>query len=88
MAIEIINTDGVDEKFIWDEINDVEVEKNRKVRKAEFILQDDGITVLERFWFVPVNFERIRRITGYLVGTTERWNDAKRAEEHDRVKHM
>lgn len=32
-------------------------------------------------------FERIRRITGYLVGTTDRWNNAKRAEEHDRVKH-
>lgn len=32
-------------------------------------------------------FDRIRRITGYLVGTMDRWNDAKRAEEHDRVKH-
>ena len=32
-------------------------------------------------------FERIRRITGYLVGTVERFNNAKRAEEHDRVKH-
>ena len=35
----------------------------------------------------PVPFERIRRITGYLVGTMDRWNDAKRAEERDRVKH-
>ena len=35
-----------------------------------------------------VRFERIRRITGYLVGTVERFNDAKRAEERDRVKHM
>ena len=34
-----------------------------------------------------VNFERIRRITGYLVGTMDKWNDAKKAEEHDRVKH-
>lgn len=34
-----------------------------------------------------VKFERIRRITGYLVGTTERFNDAKSAEERDRVKH-
>ena len=34
-----------------------------------------------------VKFERIRRITGYLVGTTERFNDAKKAEERDRVKH-
>lgn len=34
-----------------------------------------------------VPFERIRRITGYLVGTLDKWNDAKRAEERDRVKH-
>lgn len=32
-------------------------------------------------------FERIRRITGYLVGTLDRFNDGKRAEERDRVKH-
>lgn len=34
-----------------------------------------------------VKFERIRRITGYLVGTIDRWNNAKKAEEEDRVKH-
>ena len=34
-----------------------------------------------------VGFERIRRITGYLVGTLDRFNNAKRAEENDRVKH-
>ena len=34
-----------------------------------------------------VKFDRIRRITGYLVGTTDRLNNAKRAEERDRVKH-
>lgn len=34
-----------------------------------------------------VDFERIRRITGYLVGTLDRFNDAKRAEVEDRVKH-
>lgn len=34
-----------------------------------------------------VTFERIRRITGYLVGTMDRWNDAKKAEERDRVVH-
>lgn len=34
-----------------------------------------------------VPFERIRRITGYLVGTVDRFNNGKRAEEHDRVKH-
>ncbi len=34
-----------------------------------------------------IRFERIRRITGYLVGTLERFNNGKRAEERDRVKH-
>lgn len=34
-----------------------------------------------------VRFERIRRITGYLVGSLDRWNNAKKAEERDRVKH-
>ena len=34
-----------------------------------------------------VGFERIRRITGYLVGTVDRFNNGKRAEESDRVKH-
>lgn len=34
-----------------------------------------------------VKFERIRRITGYLVGTTDRFNNAKQYEEKDRVKH-
>lgn len=34
-----------------------------------------------------VGFERIRRITGYLVGTVDRFNNAKRAEVEDRVKH-
>mgnify|MGYP000962520364 CR=1 FL=1 len=33
-----------------------------------------------------VGFDRIRRITGYLVGTTDRWNDAKQAELKDRQK--
>ena len=34
-----------------------------------------------------IKFERIRRITGYLTGTVDRWNTAKQAEERDRVKH-
>ena len=41
----------------------------------------------ERLIGEGVGFERIRRITGYLVGTLDRFNNAKKAEEHDRVKH-
>jgi len=40
-----------------------------------------------KYNFAPIKFDRIRRITGYLVGTVDRWNNAKRSEESDRVKH-
>jgi ribonucleoside-triphosphate reductase len=41
----------------------------------------------ERLIGAGVKFQRIRRITGYLVGSLERWNDAKRMEERDRLRH-
>ena len=48
--------------------------------------EEEGSVVLH--WIVQgEKFERIRRITGYLVGTIDRWNNAKRAEEKERVKH-
>ena len=51
-------------------------------------LKIDGDFVDMNYTFVNnVPFERIRRITGYLVGTVDRFNNAKRAEEKDRVKH-
>lgn len=43
--------------------------------------------VSERERGLGVRFSRIRRITGYLTGDLNTWNSAKRAEEHDRVKH-
>jgi len=39
------------------------------------------------YYFEERPFHRIRRITGYLVGTLDRFNNAKRSEERDRVKH-
>ena len=47
----------------------------------------DGDYVDIDYTLEPIKFERIRRITGYLVGTTDRFNNAKRAEESQRVKH-
>ena len=47
----------------------------------------DGDYVELSYDFGSQPFQRIRRITGYLVGTLDRFNNAKRAEEHDRVKH-
>ncbi|MVB11311.1 hypothetical protein CAFE_20210 [Caprobacter fermentans] len=50
-------------------------------------IEPDGDYVNLSYELEQVPFERIRRITGYLVGTMDRWNNAKRAEERDRVKH-
>lgn len=47
---------------------------------------DEDMIELEYKW-QEKPFHRLRRITGYLVGTLDRWNNGKRAEEHDRVKH-
>lgn len=47
----------------------------------------DGVDVDLKFYLPEVKFSRLRRITGYLTTSLERWNDAKRAEEADRVKH-
>ena len=86
MNVEIYNPDGLSEEFIRAEIAQAEKEKNRKARRVEFYRVDDE-NAREVFYWAPVNFQRIRRITGNLVGTIDRWNDAKRAEEKDRVKH-
>lgn len=54
------------------------------VQSITATLNEDGFVDID---YKTQKMERIRRITGYLVGTIDRWNDAKRAEEHDRVKH-
>ena len=51
------------------------------------IAEDDEKDALLYYDVQPLPFQRLRRITGYLVGTLDRWNDGKRAEERDRVKH-
>lgn len=51
------------------------------------IIKLDGEYVDLEWHFAPVPFDRIRRITGYLVGTLDRFNDGKRAEVADRVHH-
>ncbi len=83
---EIINKDNLPMDYICAEIAQCEKARGRVVRKAEFLDNGDG-TSTQRFWFQPVGFDRIRRITGYLVGDINRFNDAKRAEVQDRVKH-
>ena len=55
---------------------------------SEMDIKIDGEYVDIDYHLDDVPFQRIRRITGYLVGTLDRFNNAKRAEVDDRVKHM
>ena len=69
---------------------DAYVDRARQKYNREPLSMDisvDGDEVELSYDFGNVPFQRIRRITGYLVGTLDRFNNAKRAEEHDRVKH-
>lgn len=58
---------------------------SKTLKRLHLALHGEEIDLQYEFQAVP--FERIRRITGYLVGTVDRFNDAKRAEERDRIKH-
>ena len=58
---------------------------NRHITGLDIVVDNDFVDL--KYHFAPVKFERIRRITGYLVGTTDRFNNAKIAEVNDRVKH-
>ena len=76
----------ITEREIVNYIDYIEDRSDEKLASLEISAADGGNVALD-YKLQPPKFERIRRITGYLVGTTDRWNNAKRAEEHDRVKH-
>lgn len=63
----------------------LEKKYNRKLKSLDIHLDGDYADL--NYEWEPAPFERIRRITGYLVGDMRHWNDGKTAEEKDRVKH-
>lgn len=67
-------------------VNYLQEKYNRKLESLDINIDGDHAEL--NYTFEPVKIERIRRITGYLVGTMDNWNNAKSAEERDRVKHM
>lgn len=83
----------VNGEFSQDEIDGIiELVKNKRPKEELESLvisidENDNDFVNIEYKFKVVPFERIRRITGYLVGTTEKWNNAKQAELKDRLKH-
>lgn len=60
---------------------------DREIDRIDIEIDGDYVNLTYHFSDTPVPFKRIRRITGYLVGDLSAWNDAKRKEEEDRVKH-
>ena len=86
MAAEItVNGASLDQIEIQEYVNYLQEKHGRQLSSLTINVDGDFVDLNYRLSTVP--FERIRRITGYLVGTMERWNDAKTAEEAGRVKH-
>lgn len=87
MDVTIHNLDNIPEEIVQAAIAMMEQEEGRRVVEISIRRTGNpdeyGITPV----FEKVPFQRIRRITGYLVGTLDRFNNAKRAEVEDRVKH-
>ena len=91
-----MNFNGTEVKVVGGVLDDNEIqcylEKLRKeypeehISVLEITLNPDDTVSLD-YGVKPPEFQRIRRITGYLVGTLDRFNNAKREEERDRVKH-
>ena len=83
MSIKITGNAPIKEQQAYVEY--LENKYQRKLKSLDINLDGEFADLNYEFEHVP--FERIRRITGYLVGTMDQWNDAKFAEEADRVKH-
>lgn len=87
MDVTIHNLDNIPEEIVRAAIAMMEQEEGRRVVEISIRRTGNpdeyGITPV----FEKMPFQRIRRITGYLVGTLDRFNNAKRAEVEDRVKH-
>ena len=81
----LVITGNADPKEAQAYVEYLEEKYNRKVSKLDINIDGEYADLNYELEHVP--FERIRRITGYLVGTMDHWNDAKSAEERDRVKH-
>lgn len=78
-------TGNVDKREAQAYVDYLQDKYNRKLESLD--IKVDGEYVDLNYEFEHIDFERIRRITGYLVGTMDHWNNAKSAEARDRVKH-
>lgn len=89
LVVDGITVNTEDENMTSEEISHYikmvkENNPDKHLESIDITVDGDYVNVQSNF---NQPFERIRRITGYLVGTLDRFNNAKRAEERDRVKH-
>lgn len=86
IEITVKNVPDISEEEILHYIKFLRKRLKEPIRSLIISLTEDGRIALD-YTTQGQKFERIRRITGYLVGTIDRWNNAKRVEESERVKH-
>ena len=86
MRIEVLNG-TLEEEEIKGYVNYLENKFPDKQIDSLTLKVDNDYVDMSYSFGEDVPFERIRRITGYVVGTVDRFNNAKRAEVNDRVKH-
>lgn len=83
----IVNVIGMDEKEAEVYVDQAIQKYGNRLKEVTVQPDPDDNDYVAMNYKLAQPFERIRRITGYLVGTLYRWGNAKRAEERDRVKH-
>ena len=86
VEVKVMGLDDFTEQDAQKYINYVKERVTAPVKRIEVKLCDDGKVDVD-YTLQGEKFERIRRITGYLTGDLTSWNNAKRSEEHERVKH-
>lgn len=86
VEVKVINLENFTEEEAKNYVDYVRERTTDPLKSIEIKLCDDGKVDVD-YTTQGEKFERIRRITGYLTGDLNSWNNAKRAEEHERVKH-
>ena len=85
-GVKVLNNGGYEDDEIKRYIEKAKEQAGDDISEITLMPKDGKVEI--RYVTVLRKFERIRRITGYLVGSVDRWNNAKRAEERERVKHL
>lgn len=84
--VSVINDDTMEDSEIIKYIDYIKEQTNQNVKELTITIDENDEVDLDYVLQTP-KFERIRRITGYLTGTLDSWNNSKRTEEKERVKH-